>query len=171
METDPLLAPTTVLGVIPARLASTRLARKVLRIIASRPMLAWVYEAASACPQLDRVIVATDSDEVANLCHENNWPVQLTSTDLASGTDRVHAGQIHEMSTRPNGNAIAVCRRLCRPFAFSRIDERLVSSMVWALGEVQGAQPHLTAGLFRQARLLFMAPPISVINFRPSKAF
>jgi 3-deoxy-manno-octulosonate cytidylyltransferase (CMP-KDO synthetase) len=87
--------PTTVLGVIPARLASTRLTRKVLRTIAGRPMLAWVFEAAAACPQLDRVIIATDSDEVAELCRENNWPVQLTSTDLASGTDRVHAVAQH----------------------------------------------------------------------------
>jgi 3-deoxy-manno-octulosonate cytidylyltransferase (CMP-KDO synthetase) len=83
--------PATVLGVIPARLASTRLARKVLRTIAGRPMLAWVFEAASACPQLDQVIIATDSTEVAELCHQNNWPVQLTSADLPSGTDRVHA--------------------------------------------------------------------------------
>jgi 3-deoxy-manno-octulosonate cytidylyltransferase (CMP-KDO synthetase) len=83
--------PATVLGVIPARLASTRLARKVLRVIAGRPMLAWVFEAASACPQLDRVVIATDSDEVAELCRQNNWPVQLTSADLPSGTDRVHA--------------------------------------------------------------------------------
>ncbi|HWW96473.1 MAG TPA: 3-deoxy-manno-octulosonate cytidylyltransferase, partial [Edaphobacter sp.] len=81
----------SVLGVIPARLASTRLSRKVLRTIAGRPMLAWVYEAASACPQLDRVLIATDSDEVAELCHRNHWPVQLTSPDLPSGTDRVHA--------------------------------------------------------------------------------
>jgi 3-deoxy-manno-octulosonate cytidylyltransferase (CMP-KDO synthetase) len=54
-------------------------------------MLAWVYEAATACPQLDRVVIATDSDEVAELCHENNWPVQLTSAALPSGTDRIHA--------------------------------------------------------------------------------
>jgi 3-deoxy-manno-octulosonate cytidylyltransferase (CMP-KDO synthetase) len=54
-------------------------------------MLAWVYEAARACPQLDHVIVATDSDEIAALCHENDWPYQLTSPDLPSGTDRVHA--------------------------------------------------------------------------------
>jgi 3-deoxy-manno-octulosonate cytidylyltransferase (CMP-KDO synthetase) len=83
--------PANVLGVIPARLASTRLSRKVLRNIAGRPMLAWVFEAASACPQLDRVVIATDSDEVAELCQQNNWPVQLTSADLPSGTDRVHA--------------------------------------------------------------------------------
>jgi 3-deoxy-manno-octulosonate cytidylyltransferase (CMP-KDO synthetase) len=54
-------------------------------------MLAWVYEAAIACPQLDRVVIATDSEEVVNLCHQNNWPVELTSPDLPSGTDRVHA--------------------------------------------------------------------------------
>ena len=80
-----------VLGVIPARLASTRLPRKVLRPLAGRPMIAWVYEAAIACPQLDAVVVATDSDEVAGLCHKNGWPVELTPPDLPSGSDRVHA--------------------------------------------------------------------------------
>jgi 3-deoxy-manno-octulosonate cytidylyltransferase (CMP-KDO synthetase) len=82
---------TRVLGVIPARLASTRLPRKVLRSIAGKPMLAWVFEAATACPQLDRVIIATDAEEVAEVCQQNGWPVQMTSPDLASGTDRVHA--------------------------------------------------------------------------------
>jgi 3-deoxy-manno-octulosonate cytidylyltransferase (CMP-KDO synthetase) len=54
-------------------------------------MLAWVYEATFACPQLDQVLIATDSDEVAALCRQQNWPVQLTSPDLPSGTDRLHA--------------------------------------------------------------------------------
>ncbi len=54
-------------------------------------MLAWVYEAARACPQLDSLIIATDSQEIAEVCQANHWPVQLTSSDLASGTDRVHA--------------------------------------------------------------------------------
>ena len=80
-----------VLGVIPARLASTRLERKVLRQIAGRPMLAWVYDAAKACPQLDDLIVATDSDEVMALCREQGWPCQMTSAELPSGSDRVHA--------------------------------------------------------------------------------
>jgi 3-deoxy-manno-octulosonate cytidylyltransferase (CMP-KDO synthetase) len=79
------------LGVIPARLASTRLPRKVLRAIAGRPMLAWVYEAARACPQLDAVMVATDSAEVETLCAVNGWPCMMTSPELASGSDRVHA--------------------------------------------------------------------------------
>jgi 3-deoxy-manno-octulosonate cytidylyltransferase (CMP-KDO synthetase) len=84
--------PTThTLAVIPARLASTRLPRKVLRELAGKPMLAWVYEAARACPQLDEVVIAADSEEIVRLCNENHWPVELTSPDLPSGTDRVHA--------------------------------------------------------------------------------
>jgi 3-deoxy-manno-octulosonate cytidylyltransferase (CMP-KDO synthetase) len=96
-------ASTQVLGVIPARLASTRLARKVLRTIAGRPMLAWVFEAASACPQLDRVLIATDSDEVAELCTRHGWPFQMTSPDLPSGTDRLHAvAQLHDAAIYVN---------------------------------------------------------------------
>jgi 3-deoxy-manno-octulosonate cytidylyltransferase (CMP-KDO synthetase) len=58
-------------------------------------MLAWVFEAARACPQLSSVLIATDSEEVANLCQQNAWPCQLTSPDLPSGTDRVHAVAQH----------------------------------------------------------------------------
>jgi len=60
-------------------------------------MLAWVYEAAKECPQLTSVLIATDSEEVAALCQKNNWPFKLTSPDLPSGTDRLHAvaQQIH----------------------------------------------------------------------------
>jgi 3-deoxy-manno-octulosonate cytidylyltransferase (CMP-KDO synthetase) len=54
-------------------------------------MLAWVFEAAKACPQLDDVLIATDSAEVAEFCERSGWPFQLTSPDLPSGTDRVHA--------------------------------------------------------------------------------
>lgn len=80
-----------VLGVIPARLASTRLPRKVLRPIAGKPMLAWVYEAAVACDALDDVVVATDAAEVEDLCGAQGWPCRMTSPDLPSGTDRLCA--------------------------------------------------------------------------------
>jgi len=80
-----------IAGIIPARLASTRLPRKVLREIAGRPLLAWVVDAARACPQFDEIIVATDSEEVVALCEREGWPVRLTSADLQSGTDRLHA--------------------------------------------------------------------------------
>ncbi len=78
------------IAIIPARLASTRLPRKVLREIGGRPMLEHVYEAARACSYLDDVIVATDSDEVADSCRANGWPFRMTSAAHRSGTDRVH---------------------------------------------------------------------------------
>jgi 3-deoxy-manno-octulosonate cytidylyltransferase (CMP-KDO synthetase) len=80
-----------VLGVIPARLASTRLPRKVLREIAGKPMLQWIVEAALASPKLDRVVVATDSDEVMALAAKRGWEAMMTSSNLQSGSDRVHA--------------------------------------------------------------------------------
>ena len=78
------------IAVIPARLASTRLPRKVLAEINGRPMLAYVYEAARACPRLQEVIVATDSEEIAEICRQNGWPVRMTSAEHRSGTERVH---------------------------------------------------------------------------------
>jgi 3-deoxy-manno-octulosonate cytidylyltransferase (CMP-KDO synthetase) len=76
--------------VIPARLASTRLPRKILRQIAGRPLLAHVYEAARSCTQVREVIVAIDSEEVAGVCRTNGWHFQMTSPAHRSGTDRVH---------------------------------------------------------------------------------
>jgi 3-deoxy-manno-octulosonate cytidylyltransferase (CMP-KDO synthetase) len=78
------------IAIIPARLASTRLPRKVLRHINGSPMLAHVYRAVRSCSALDNVIVATDSEEIATLCRDNGWSVQMTSPAHRSGTDRVH---------------------------------------------------------------------------------
>lgn len=78
-----------IAGVIPARLASTRLSRKVLRPIAGRPMVEWVWRAAQSSGRMDPVIVATDAEEVAEVCRAHNIPVQMTSPECASGSDRV----------------------------------------------------------------------------------
>jgi 3-deoxy-manno-octulosonate cytidylyltransferase (CMP-KDO synthetase) len=79
-----------VLGVIPARLGSTRLPRKVLREIAGRPMVEWVWQAAVASGQMDEVVVATDSAEVEEACRRRGMPVVMTSPECASGSDRVY---------------------------------------------------------------------------------
>jgi 3-deoxy-manno-octulosonate cytidylyltransferase (CMP-KDO synthetase) len=78
-----------IAGVIPARLSSTRLPRKVLRTIAGRPMVEWVWRAAQASGLMDPVVVATDSEEVAEVCRQRGVPVAMTSQDCASGSDRV----------------------------------------------------------------------------------
>ena len=53
-------------------------------------MLAHVYDAARACSQLQDVIVATDSEEIASVCRQNGWHYRMTSAAHRSGTERVH---------------------------------------------------------------------------------
>lgn len=83
------MSTVRIAGVIPARLHSTRLARKVLRPIAGRPMVEWVWRAAQSSGRMDPVVVATDTDEVAAACRERGIPVLMTSAACASGSDRV----------------------------------------------------------------------------------
>ena len=80
----------SAVAVIPARLGSTRLSRKVLREIAGKPMVQRVYEAARNCPMLQDVIIATDADEVMQLAQSHGWKAQMTSSGHRSGTDRVN---------------------------------------------------------------------------------
>jgi 3-deoxy-manno-octulosonate cytidylyltransferase (CMP-KDO synthetase) len=82
-------SPLRIAGVIPARLGSTRLSRKVLRSIAGRPMVEWVWRSAAESGLMDPVLVATDSQEVAAVCREREIPFEMTSPDCASGSDRV----------------------------------------------------------------------------------
>jgi len=83
------MTPARIAGVIPARLGSTRMARKVLRSIAGRPMVEWVWRAAHASGLMSPVVVATDADEVAEACRARSIPVVMTSPACPSGSDRV----------------------------------------------------------------------------------
>jgi 3-deoxy-manno-octulosonate cytidylyltransferase (CMP-KDO synthetase) len=82
--------PITAIAVIPARLASTRLSRKMLREIAGKPLIGVVYEAVRSSPLLADVIIATDSGEILQVCRERGWKAQMTSSAHRSGTERVH---------------------------------------------------------------------------------
>jgi 3-deoxy-manno-octulosonate cytidylyltransferase (CMP-KDO synthetase) len=78
-----------IIAVIPARLASTRLPRKMLREIAGKLLVGWVYEAVRSSPLLSEVIVATDSEEIMGVCGRYGWNARMTSPDHRSGTERV----------------------------------------------------------------------------------
>lgn len=79
----------SAIAIIPARLGSTRLPRKVLREIAGKAMVQRVYEAAQHCALLKDVIIATDSEEVMQLARSKGWRAEMTSSAHRSGTDRV----------------------------------------------------------------------------------
>ncbi len=78
------------IAVIPARLASTRLPRKMLCEIAGKPLIGVVYEAVRSSPLLAEVFIATDSEEIVGVCREHGWNAQMTSPAHRSGTERVH---------------------------------------------------------------------------------
>jgi 3-deoxy-manno-octulosonate cytidylyltransferase (CMP-KDO synthetase) len=79
----------TVLAVIPARLASTRLPRKVLLDRTGKPLIQHVWEGAKACPLIDQIVIATDAEEVFAAVTSFGGQAVMTSPECASGTDRV----------------------------------------------------------------------------------
>lgn len=78
------------IAIIPARLDSTRLPQKMLRLISGMPLVGHTYQGVRSSPLLDEVIIATDSPEIMQVCHANGWKAQLTSASHRSGTERVH---------------------------------------------------------------------------------
>jgi 3-deoxy-manno-octulosonate cytidylyltransferase (CMP-KDO synthetase) len=87
-----------IMGVIPARLNSTRLPGKALREIAGKPMIHWVYQNARRSPLLSELMVATDSIEIKQSCEAAGIPVTLTG-EHPSGGDR-----LHEVMQRTHGD-------------------------------------------------------------------
>lgn len=79
---------TDFVVVIPARMQSTRLPGKPLADICGRPMVLWVVDRARRSKAAG-VIVATDSDEIADVCRADGVDVETTSPSHASGTDRI----------------------------------------------------------------------------------
>jgi 3-deoxy-manno-octulosonate cytidylyltransferase (CMP-KDO synthetase) len=80
--------PRKILGVIPARFASTRFPGKVLAPIAGKTMLQHVYERASLCTYLTSVLIATDDHRVGAVARSFGARVRMTRSDHLSGTDR-----------------------------------------------------------------------------------
>ena len=78
-----------VIGVIPARYASTRFPGKVLAKIAGKPMIQWVYEQANKSKLLDKLFVAVDDERVFNSIEGFGGNAVMTKSNHQSGTDRI----------------------------------------------------------------------------------
>jgi len=77
-----------ILGIIPARYASTRFPAKPLADIGGKTMVQRVYEQVKKCKAISEVIVATDHEEIANTIKGFGGNVSMTSEKHQSGTDR-----------------------------------------------------------------------------------
>ncbi len=78
-----------VIGVIPARIGSTRFPKKILADIEGKPMVAHVAERALKAKKLDRVIIAIDAEETKNALSNYEFELVMTKSSHNSGTDRV----------------------------------------------------------------------------------
>src|SRR6185312_13509123 len=111
-----------ILCVIPSRITSTRIQRKPLLPIQGKPMVQWVYENASRCKALSKVVVATDSQEIAAVIQRIGGTAIMTDPSLATGSDRVAvvAEQYPEMD-------VVINLQGDEPFIKPRMLEQLVS--------------------------------------------
>jgi len=78
-----------IIGIIPARLGSTRLANKVLADINGKPMIQHVWEKARQTRILNDLIIAADDERIVEVCKGFGANVILTSKDHKTGTDRL----------------------------------------------------------------------------------
>lgn len=107
-------------GVIPARLHSTRFPRKILALIEDKPMVVQVYERAKQAGALQKVIVAIDSEETQRALEPFDLPTTITDPALLSGTDRV-AAVVRDLEAE-----IVVNIQADEPFLDPRIIDRMV---------------------------------------------
>ncbi len=75
--------------IIPARLKSTRFPRKMLCHLNKKPLLQWVFEAASAVSLFDEVVFAVDAPEIGELVESFGGKSFMTSESCLSGTERL----------------------------------------------------------------------------------
>ena len=78
------------IGIIPARLNSTRLSKKILMNLCNKPMIAHVMEKAMKSTKLDKIILAVDSEETTEKLFDYGYEIVMTSENHNSGTDRVN---------------------------------------------------------------------------------
>lgn len=122
-----------ILAVIPARYDSQRLAGKVLAPIGNKPMVQWVYEAAVKSKVFTKVVVATDSQLVADRVEAFGGEVELTSSQHSTGTDRVA-----EVATRYPEFSVVVNVQGDQPFVTPQMLTELVTPYL------EGEKPEMT---------------------------
>ncbi len=78
-----------IIGIIPARFASTRLLGKPLADICGKPMIRHTYESAQGSKLLNEIIIAVDDDKVAQVARSFGAKVVMTPKNIPTGSDRI----------------------------------------------------------------------------------
>lgn len=93
-----MMSGYNIIGVIPARYASSRFPGKPLADISGKPMVWWVYQNAKKSKYLEDVIVATDDSRIMDKCNELGIKSILTSSEHVNGTERLSEVAEHIVS-------------------------------------------------------------------------
>jgi len=78
-----------IVGIIPARFASTRLMGKPLANIGGKPLIQHTYESSSKSKLIKKIIIAVDDEKVEEVCREFGADTILTPKEIETGSDRI----------------------------------------------------------------------------------
>jgi 3-deoxy-manno-octulosonate cytidylyltransferase (CMP-KDO synthetase) len=107
--------------IIPARLNSSRFANKILVDILGLPM---VIRTAKQVSSLDKVVIATDSQEVVDLAKEYGFDAVMTSSEHQSGTDRINEA-VNKLNL--SNNEIIINVQADEPFIETEVIETVIN--------------------------------------------
>ena len=160
-------------GIIPARYHSNRFPGKPLAEILGRPMFWHVYERARRCPQLTRVVLATDDARIFEAAESLQVPVVMTDGQHRSGSDRVlEAARIINaeaqsviVNIQGDEPALepAMLTELLKPFHKSEVQ---VTTLVSEMDAVEARNPdRVKVAVARDGRALYFSR--TSIPYRP----
>lgn len=118
----------TIIGVIPARLDSTRFPRKLLLPLNSAPLIQRTYENAKRSVRFDQIFIATDSEEIAALARSFGAEVIMTSANCRNGTERI--AEAVSKDTRLHQAEVIVNIQGDEPFVETEIFDALIDALI-----------------------------------------
>lgn len=152
--------------IIPARLASKRFPQKILARLGGKPLIQWVYEAASRITHFHEVIIAVDAEETRAVVEGFGARALMTSLKCQSGTDRL----IELVEKRKLKADILVNWQGDEPFISSEMIDDLLQTAgrddcsIWTLCKLveEAESPHTVKVVLNHAReaLYFSRSPI-----------
>jgi len=98
-----------IIGIIPARMASTRFPGKPLAKILGKPMIEHVYSRSSLCKRLSDVYIATPDKEIRDYCIKNNMNVVMTKDTHERASDRAAEAMLKiEKATKKKADIVVM---------------------------------------------------------------
>lgn len=139
-----------VVGIIPARWASTRFPGKILAPLCGKPLVQWVWERVSQANELAAVCVATDDNRIADVVAGFGGKAVMTAADHPSGTDRIAEALAHQDADAAIN--IQGDEPLIEPALIDQLAREIRSEESWDM--VTAAEPLSDPDLIQQASVV-----------------